>query len=389
MRLMWFKTLTVTVFVLCGVAFGQAIAISGRVVDYAGTPVRHRILTLSAAGRENLTAETDENGRFHFQSVEGNKSAHLVANATGFAATPIDLDVLTRGGDIGTLVLQPDRPVALGGARRNGSMQTLLSGRISNADGSPYAQKIVNFSCLKRAKRSQPGSVAFSTLMTDGSGRFVFPAASGHEYEVYVPQYGAPLTFKAIGKVAVVAGGDLDLGDIVLQVRSGQEAVGELLGPVKVFDSATTKSKPAPAQIAAVFSGAGGIVTIVHGDGKLFRPPKENEQVGSSSRLISDDNQAAGWLVGSDFCCTSYPLHFMLVVYRPGQPLRRFKGDGRAIFGWNFVGGGKQVAFFQSYPHGNPAMHYELRDVATEKLIGKWDGDVTSRAPQWVRAFGN
>ena len=42
--------------------------------------------------------------------------------------------------------------------------------------------------------------------------------------------------------------------------------------------------------------------------------------------------------------------------------------------GWNFVGGSKQVAFFQSLPHGDPVTHYELRDVATERLVGSWDG---------------
>jgi hypothetical protein len=158
---------------------------------------------------------------------------------------------------------------------------------------------------------------------------------------------------------------------------------------VKLSDSAAKTSTPTSAQIVAVFVGAGGIVSIVHGDGKILNQPKEKEQVGASSPLISDDKQAVGWLVDSDFCCTSYPLQFMLVVYRPGQPLRRFKGDGRAIFGWNFVSGSKQVAFFQSYPHGDPLTHYELRDVATERLVGAWDGDVTSKTPRWVRNLEN
>ena len=37
---------------------------------------------------------------------------------------------------------------------------------------------------------------------------------------------------------------------------------------------------------------------------------------------------AVGWLVDSGFCCTSYPIQLMLVVYTPEKPLRHFTGDG-------------------------------------------------------------
>jgi hypothetical protein len=400
---MWFKTVgAVSLVVLYGVALGQTrsdpstntsryyIPIWGRVVDYTGAPVRHRTMTLSGTGREGITTEIDDDGKFRFPTVEGGKPAALGVNAPGFASTPIDIGVLTRGGDIGTVVLQPDQPSALGnGPRTTGTTQSLLSGRITNVDGSPYAVRVVNFRDLKRVKPYQPESVAICTLATDRSGVFVFPAASGHEYQVYVPESQTPLTFKALANVEIAADGDVDLGNIAMHIRPDKEAVAELLGPVKLSDSAATTSSLTSAQIAAVFVGTGGIVSIVHGDGKILNQPKEKEQVGCSSPLISDDRQAVGWLVDSDFCCTSYPLQFMVVVYRPGQPLRRFKGDGRAIFGWSFVGGSKQIAFFQSFPHGDPVTHYELRDVATERLVGAWDGDVTSKTPRWVRAFGN
>ena len=90
---------------------------------------------------------------------------------------------------------------------------------------------------------------------------------------------------------------------------------------------------------------------------------KRQEQVGGRSPIFSDDRKAVGWLVDSDFCCTSYPIQLMLVVYTPGKPLHHFMGDGRAIFRWGFVDGGKRVAFYQDFLHGTAGPHYELHDV--------------------------
>lgn len=396
---MWFKIVgIISVVVLHGVALGQTASqpsagtnrwLRGRIVDYTGAPLRHRTLTCSGNGRESITLALDQDGKFSFEIVEDGRPAVLDVNATGITATRIDFGALTQSGDIGTLILQPDRTIALrDDARTSGSAQQLLSARITSADGTPYAEKIINFRDLTQAKPYQPESIAMYTLVTNRSGIFVFPAASGHEYQIYVPQSHSPLTLKALGTVEIAAGADVNLGNITMHTTSGKEAVGELIGPANISDFVTTTSAPT-SQIAAAFVGAGGIVSIVHSDGKLVKQAKVKEQVDSGAVLISDDRQAVGWLVDSDFCCTSYPLQFMLIVYRPGQPPRRFRGDGRPIFGWNFVGGSKQVAFFQSFPHGDPVTHYELRDVATERLVRAWDGDVTSKRPRWVRALGN
>jgi len=79
--------------------------------------------------------------------------------------------------------------------------------------------------------------------------------------------------------------------------------------------------------VAAIFIGANG-TNVFEDNGKVIHPAQEKGQVGSSSPRISED-RTAGWLVQSDFCCASYPLKFMLIVYRPDKPLRRFTGDGR------------------------------------------------------------
>ena len=398
----------VSVPVLFGMAFGQATPaqpsnasryygrFSGRIVGYTGVPIRNQRLVLSGNGRDAVTTQTDQAGGFLFQSVEVNKPASLQMDVTGFSTGPIDVGVV--GGDLGTVVLQPDQPITLMDRSRstNDPRQGLLFGRITDANGVPVAEKGLSFGNRKTGFFSK----------TDGNGTFVVPAASYNEYEIYVSESGIlrmSLTskLKYVGNIVISDGQDVDLGNIVLRQTSskkgqlgdiGGAVMGDIDGPVKInpfspmpgSKGPATMSKGAAASIAGIFCGADG-ATVIHEDGNVVLP-KEKEQVGCASPKISADKKTVGWLVDSDFCCTSYPLQFMLVVYRAGKPLRHFTGDGRASFAWTFVAGGKQTALYQSFPHGDPVPHYELRDVATERLIGKWDGD--SKAPSWTRAWG-
>ncbi len=391
--------------VLYGVAFEQGtpgqtssatryyVPMSGRLVGYNGAPMRNQTLFFSGNGLENATTQTDQDGRFRFESVEANKPASLRMAVTGFDPAPIDIGV-TRG-DLGTVVLQPSGPPVMEHLSANGATETFLSGRITDSNGVPMAGKILLFANRKVS----------SFLKMDENGSFVFPAAGYTEYEIYV---GLPLAqlspkLKYVGNILVSDGQNVDLGNVALMESSSKKGqwgdiagsvAGDISGPVKVTGLAhgsqsalSSRSESKAALVVVVFAGANG-ATVIHEDGTIFRAPKEREQVGCSSPKISPDRKLAGWLVDSDFCCTSYPLQFMLVVYAPGTPLRHFKGDGRAIFGWNFLDGGKRVAFFQSFPHGDPLTHYELREIATERIIGKWDGDLTAKAPSWVRGFG-
>jgi hypothetical protein len=63
-----------------------------------------------------------------------------------------------------------------------------------------------------------------------------------------------------------------------------------------------------------------------------------------------------------------------------GMP-HRFTGEGRANFRWKFAGGGRQVMFEQSFPHGELREYYELRDVRAERLLGTLDPDETPQTP--------
>jgi len=407
---MWLKAVAaVSVVLLFGVAFGQArpdqpsnisryyVYLSGRIVGYTGVPIRNARLVLSGPGREAITTQTDQNGGFLFQNVEGNKPASLQMEVAGFSPTPVDIGVVTSGGDVGTVVLQPDQPTLMARSRStDGSSQALLSGRITDANGVPIAEKGLSFGNRSTGFFSE----------TDGNGAFVVPTASYNEYEIYVTESGILSMLlipklKYVGSIVTAEGQDVDLGNIVLRQTSskkgrlgdiGGAVMGNIAGPVKINSFATISGSKVPAtvstaaaSIAGVFCGAEG-ATVIHEDGNVVRQPKEKEQVGCGSPKISADKKTVGWLVDSDFCCTSYPLQFMLVLYRAGKPLRHFKGDGRAIFAWTFAGGGKQVAFYQSFPHGDPVPHYELRDVTTERLIGKWDGD--SKVPSWTLGWG-
>jgi len=404
---MWPKIIAIALpALLNGLAFEQGtpgqssnttryyVPVSGRIVGYNGAPIPNQTLFLTGSGREDVTTKTDQDGRFRFESVEAGKSASLRMIVTGFDASPIDLGIL-RGGDMGTVVLQPSRPSLIEDMATSGATRGLLSGRITAANGISVAGKILLFT---------NGKVG-GFLKMDENGSFVFPAASYTEYEIYVSDSGLPLAqlspkLKYVGNILMSDGQDVNLGNVALIESSSKKGqwgdiagpvAGDIPGPVKITPvppaSLPSTSGPKAASIAAVFAGANG-TTIIHDDGTIFRVPKEKEQVGSSSPKISPDKTLAGWLVDSDFCCTSYPLQFMLVVYVPGMSLRHFTGDGRAIFGWNFIDGGKRVAFFQSFPHGDPVPHSELRDITTERLVGKWDGDLTSKTPAWVRGLG-
>ena len=145
--------------------------------------------------------------------------------------------------------------------------------------------------------------------------------------------------------------------------------------------------RPEPSVIAAVHCSRGYGIHVLHGDGttaKVDLPNSETPFAGCRDIHISGDNRAAGLLPLSDFCCTSYPIAQQLLIYRRGKPVRVFEGDKRAIFRWAFLVSGRQVAFYQDFLHGTQAQHYELRDVETGRLLGTWNGEISSEAPSWT-----
>jgi hypothetical protein len=283
--------------------------------------------------------------------------------------------------------------VAFGQRRSGEPIKTVrISGRIIDIAGRPLSDLTVNFRNLKEGGSPE-------VVRTNQDGVFAFAAQGRIVYEMYTtvpPTPPAAPAFKGIGTIEVVDGQSVEMGNIALRFSDKREAMLHLAGPLQITANGVASSQSTkPAPIAAVYLScsdtpdfcAGGTLYIIQLDGKNVQQPKEKDQVRYSSPLISGDQQTVGWLVDSDFCCTSYPISLMLVVYRQGKPLRRFTGDGRAIFDWKFVDRGRRVAFYQDFLHGTPGQHYELRDVETGRLIEKWNGELTPKAPRWTRGM--
>jgi hypothetical protein len=116
-----------------------------------------------------------------------------------------------------------------------------------------------------------------------------------------------------------------------------------------------------------------GQLRIVTQSGRTIVPKKLADQVGFDAAQVSPDGRAVGWLAQFPNCCTSYPIPLKLVIRSNGRD-RTFTGDDDLpVWRWRFTAGGKQVAFEQETVHGGMGIHYELRDVATGKLIAAFD----------------
>ncbi len=123
--------------------------------------------------------------------------------------------------------------------------------------------------------------------------------------------------------------------------------------------------------------------------------PKAGETFGKQRSfdkiVLSDDRRAVGAQALFANCCTSYDIPLQLVIYSQGKT-HRFEG-GLAIFDWHFVDGATRVAFSQQTVHFACSVHWELRDIASERLVAEVDipeacGQMPDprkvNAPRWV-----
>jgi len=134
-----------------------------------------------------------------------------------------------------------------------------------------------------------------------------------------------------------------------------------------------------------------GQLRIFTSDAEAIVLQKEPEQVGFDNVVISEDGRSVGWLALYPNCCTSYPIPLKLMIYSGGN-LREFTGVGLPVWRWHFTAGGKQVAFEQETVHGGLGIHYELREVATGRLIAEYGPTIgpdnrplaIQNVPKWV-----
>jgi hypothetical protein len=124
---------------------------------------------------------------------------------------------------------------------------------------------------------------------------------------------------------------------------------------------------------------------------------KDSAQVGFDDIVISDDGQNIGWLALYNNVATSYPIPLELKIYASGK-IHKFTGIGLPIWRWHFTADGKQVAFEQETVHGGWGIHYELREIATERLIEMYEPEygpnnqllgIQKNVPKWVVELNN
>ena len=123
--------------------------------------------------------------------------------------------------------------------------------------------------------------------------------------------------------------------------------------------------------------------------------PRTGESFGKQTAfekpVLSDDRRAVGAQAMFGNCCTSYDIPLQLVIHSGGKT-HRFEG-GLAIFDWHFADGGRRVVFSQQTVHFTCSVHWELRDIASERLLATADipevcGQIPDppkvEVPKWV-----
>lgn len=102
--------------------------------------------------------------------------------------------------------------------------------------------------------------------------------------------------------------------------------------------------------------------------GTMTAPRTEPEQEGFARPRRTPDAAQMGWLATTSNCCTSYPLPTVLVVWRAGQPVRRFAGE-LTIWDWRFWADDTEVIYRQSAPHGISSVIYARRRLSDGKVL--------------------
>jgi hypothetical protein len=131
------------------------------------------------------------------------------------------------------------------------------------------------------------------------------------------------------------------------------------------------------ARIARAARDRTGGMRIVQTNGRVVHVKKETGQSETDDIRIAPDRRAVGWLALFPNCCTSYPIPLQLVVWSAGRR-RSFRGIGVPVWQWRFVDGGRRVAFAQETVHGGFSIHYEMRDVASGRLVAQWEPEYGS-----------
>jgi hypothetical protein len=165
----------------------------------------------------------------------------------------------------------------------------------------------------------------------------------------------------------------------------------------------TSRSRQAPTASPETYESVdidadGNLRILTSGQRTIIVPkggfPKAGESFGKQTAfekpVLSDDRRAVGAQAMFGNCCTSYDIPLQLVIYSSGKT-HRF--EGLAIFDWHFADGGRRVVFSQQTVHFTCSVHWELRDIASERLLDTADipeacGQIPDppnvKVPKWV-----
>jgi hypothetical protein len=160
------------------------------------------------------------------------------------------------------------------------------------------------------------------------------------------------------------------------------------LACVLVFGAGFSRAAASGVPISRAYLHSDNNVRIVYRDGKELRVPKEEDQVSCESFAVAADGEAAGWLVDYPDPGATYAIPMTLVVFRAGKVLRRIN-NGFVIARWAFLQGGAQVAYSSNTAHGDRAPYYELRDLASDRVVDSWRGPLNEKSPEWARRVAN
>jgi len=135
--------------------------------------------------------------------------------------------------------------------------------------------------------------------------------------------------------------------------------------------------------VAAARVGPDKQIHIVYANGSEYTVAKEKDQVDCSSVKVADDKRTVGWLVlEQPECCANYPIPLSLAIYRNRKVIQHITGEPM-IWDWQFLKGGSEVALAMGPQHGEDAVHFELHDARSGRLLDEWDGK-NKKSPAWA-----
>ena len=182
-------------------------------------------------------------------------------------------------------------------------------------------------------------------------------------------------------------------------MKSVLQAIAVLFVPLSSLPAASESDRApqASAQVRETYRfasiDANGSLAITTSDGRAIVVTKEGEQTSFGEPTVSADRTAVGAQAYYANCCTSYDIPLQLVVYSSGK-LHRFTGNKLPIFQWHFADDGTRIAFGQEPVHFGCEIHYELREIDSERLIesaedphpcGLRPNPPETVVPQWVK----